>query len=423
MRRTIHWPSAGVQSSVPSGRIFAVRSTTSLLRTASSGATAGVGRSESTPNVAKAAFSSKRCTRAPEWRTSSATAWPGGTGGASSTPPTAKRSRGAARKVTRKKRARTGSNDTVFCSARLRGIGTIVRKRLAVVARLELGAGRTRRPPRGLRATHRKRDGADRLRLRVFELDPGLLAVRRRGQRDGADEVAVGQQRGVDRAGARAHHRVQGLLRHVARGHAIRDDGGVAVELRQRGSVARGGLARRDVLEGPGRGRRLRQRAGERPATFDARLAPDELLHRLLRLHPRAARLAPARGAGDGRLQPQPVCELDRVTEGVLPLRGHVGDALLDHGVAEERGVEVLEAAEPDPLHPLEVAPDAFLRDVAVHPVPPHAGSCGRWRRHESLVERVGRRGFRERRGRGGGLRRLAVCRSRSGDEREHGER
>ena len=46
MRSTTQWPGGGVQSSVPSVRIFDVRSTTSLLRIASAAGTAGVAISE-----------------------------------------------------------------------------------------------------------------------------------------------------------------------------------------------------------------------------------------------------------------------------------------------------------------------------------------------------------------------------------------
>src|SRR5438128_12607100 len=65
------WPEGGVQSSVPSGRIFDVRFTTFDLETASLAAISGVATEYRSGSVANAAFSSTRLTRAPAWRTSS----------------------------------------------------------------------------------------------------------------------------------------------------------------------------------------------------------------------------------------------------------------------------------------------------------------------------------------------------------------
>ena len=45
----------------------------------------------------------------------------------------------------------------------------------------------------------------------------------------------------------------------------------------------------------------------------------------------------------------------------------------------------------PTRVHPFEIERDAFLRDVAVHPVPPHARAGGVRRIHETSIERVHR--------------------------------
>src|SRR5207237_683095 len=55
-----------------------------------------------------------------------------------------------------------------------------------------------------------------------------------------------------------------------------------------------------------------------------------------------------------------------------------------------KRGVEILEAADADALHPLEVELDAFLGYVTVHPMPPNT-RFGRVRRvSEASGKRVG---------------------------------
>ena len=61
-----------------------------------------------------------------------------------------------------------------------------------------------------------------------------------------------------------------------------------------------------------------------------------------------------------------------RIFECVLPLRRHVREALVDDLRGHQRGVEFWKPPRPT-RHPLQVELDAFLGDVAVHPVPPHA--------------------------------------------------
>ena len=79
--------------------------------------------------------------------------------------------------------------------------------------------------------------------------------------------------------------------------------------------------------------------------------------------------------------------------KGVLPLRRHVRQALVDHLRRRQRRIEVLEAANAHPVHPLQVQLDAFLGDVAVHPVPPYARPRALGRVEKTLAQRVGRGG------------------------------
>src|ERR1035438_2486933 len=62
--------------------------------------------------------------------------------------------------------------------------------------------------------------------------------------------------------------------------------------------------------------------------------------------------------------------------EGVLPLRSHVDERALHysrHTAANAGSVEIHEAANAYPLEPVKVLLDARLRDIGVHPMPPHA--------------------------------------------------
>ncbi len=120
------------------------------------------------------------------------------------------------------------------------------------------------------------------------------------------------------------------------------------------------------------------------PSALDTSLAPHDLLHGLGRRHPRPARFAPARRAGDRHLESKLIGERRRVREGFLPLGRHVDEALVHDLIREERRVEVLEAADPDSLHPLQIELDPLLRDVAVHPVPPDSRPGGTGGRPQS---------------------------------------
>ena len=262
----------------------------------------------------------------------------------------------------------------------------------AVVARLEVGA-RWRRPEGPLEASVRDRRAANRLRARELELNPCRRAIRRHGQRECLRVVAVHETRGLDRAGARGDDRLQDHEGHIARGRAERHDGNILIVLgltgRRLSRQCGYHIDTRSILERSGRRRRRRQRCGEWAAPLDHGLGPHQLLHRLRRRDPRASRLAPSRRARDGLLETETVGELRRVAKGLLPLGSHVHQPLVDHLVAPECRIEALKASEADARHPLEIASNALLGDVAVHPMPPDARTRGRGRVLEPPLEGV----------------------------------
>ena len=228
-----------------------------------------------------------------------------------------------------------------------------------------------------------QRQAAHVLRGGELDLDPGRPVDGRGRQEDRLVQVAVGEGGQVERAAARGDLRPELGHGPVVIGRLEGHDGAVGIVLRL--LVPAGG----DVLIRAGRRGRLGQHAAPRPAAFDARLAPDVLLHRLGRGDPRAAALAPAGRAGDGHLQAEPVGQSGRELERILPGRGHVDEALGDDLGRVEPGVEVLEAGDAGARHPFEVGFDAFLGDVAAHPVPPDARLGARGRRLESLRQGI----------------------------------
>ena len=167
------------------------------------------------------------------------------------------------------------------------------------------------------------------------------------------------------------------------------------------------------ILERPGYPRGRLELADERLAARHLGFAPDELLEPVLGFDPRSASLRPARRGGDRQLKPEPIGLARGEAERILPFGRHVDQAFIDDLRGLQRCVEVLQAADPDALHPRHVLGDAVLGDVAVHPVPPHprAGAvgwvtelvlelrlrCGR-RRRRNIVRK---RGNRTQRGRG----------------------
>ena len=264
MRSTTHWPGGGVQSSEPSLAIFEVRSTTSLLRTASAGATAGVPMSERPgqrhegrlllePGHARAGVQHElgdlvlgrgRRKREVDLHRRRAAA-------ASRTPPGRSGPRPAA-------------NETVFCAAVLRGMLATFRNVLAVVARLEIRPGR-RRAERPLEPRDRERRAADRHRLR--ETRTGSTPSGPPAPWEGETtltQVAVGQQRRIDGSAARRDHRAAG--RSAARRRPARDRRRRRCPCRTRAAASASGpliigehVGPRRVLEGARGGGRLRE--------------------------------------------------------------------------------------------------------------------------------------------------------------------
>ena len=128
------------------------------------------------------------------------------------------------------------------------------------------------------------------------------------------------------------------------------------------------------------------ERSGEGLAAFNERLAPHIFLHGLFCRDPGAARFAPTGRAGDCFFKAELISQCGRVLEGFLPLRRHVDEAFLDHLRSEQGSVEVLKAAQTCAMHPFLVELDSIFGDVAVHPVPPHAGACAGGRIFESAL-------------------------------------
>ena len=249
---------------------------------------------------------------------------------------------------------------------------------LAVVASLErlLGIGDAVHGelPIG-RLVDGETDGSDGLWGGELKLNPGRRARLRNGKPEGIRAGAGGERGGIHRASRGGDRRAQRRGREVRGGAAEGDHGGVGVKVGP-GAGGAGGLMpplERQVLERPGDGGRARQHSVEGLAARDGRLAPDIFLHTLGGWDPGAAGFAPAGRAGDGHLEAEFVGKRGGVFEGVLPFRRHVGEALVDDLRRIEGGVEDLDAAEADAMHPFEVKPDTLLGDVAVHPVPPDA--------------------------------------------------
>lgn len=132
---------------------------------------------------------------------------------------------------------------------------------------------------------------------------------------------------------------------------------------------------------------KLREFQADRLSALDLDLSPDEFLHSVLILDPRAAGLAPAWGTCDGHLHVKAVREVDGVLESVLPFRGHIDEPLVHNLRGLKAGVEVVESHDTGFLHPQKILLDAVLGDVPVHPVPPHPRAGGLRRILELFVE------------------------------------
>src|SRR5205085_1470250 len=150
------------------------------------------------------------------------------------------------------------------------------------------GADATDRNPAATLDRHRAR----RERFAKFILYPrGPLLRRRDGDR--RVQVIIHQRAAVDLSGAGGHLRM--LLRHrgFIRGCGVGEHAAVAIECRIAWR-ARTSAAGREIADGAVVARRLRKLLVERARPLHRRLAPHELLHRLLGLDPWPAGFAPA---------------------------------------------------------------------------------------------------------------------------------
>ena len=145
---------------------------------------------------------------------------------------------------------------------------------------------------------------------------------------------------------------------------------------------------------------------GEPFAAAHDPLGVDDVLHRIFGLHPRPARGAPAAAVGEGQLDAEALGLLVGEVEQVKPRLATERDVAGGDAVGN---IEYLRAADAGAGHGLQVGGDAFLRDVAVHPVPPHVRACGSGRHGEPVKQRVAAKGrCREGCGQRGGERRPA---------------
>ena len=231
-------------------------------------------------------------------------------------------------------------------------------------------------------------------------------AICRRPHRERGVEIVVEQRGAVCRTGVRGDGGSQRRDVALVGRRAIRDHRVVAVERR----IRRGIPTAREVPDRAVVDRRMREHHRHAPRTLHDGVAPHELLHRLRRLHPRAAGEAPARRAEDVHLEAEPVSFRRGVAHGVEPLRRAEDDLPLDRLSAASVHVGELEPRDADALHPLEILGDPFLGDVALRPVPPGARPRACRRIPEADLERVA-----------GALRRGDA--ERSDDERERRER
>ena len=226
-------------------------------------------------------------------------------------------------------------------------------------------------------------------------LHPGAV-VRALGDVSGGGQVRIQQRIALDRSGA---GRDDWSWDRRRIGEAIGDHCNVRIVVGQGIGTRMAQNAadrRRDGLEGAGDAGRRGQDRRDRFAALNIRCAPDQLLHGVLGLHPGTAGFAPARRRGYGQLQPKLVSQFRRMFEGRLPFGRHIGEALLHHLGRCEAGVEIVQTAYADPLHPRQVKVDPLLSHIAVHPVPPDAGARGIGRIGEAVRQAVSMRENRQ---------------------------
>ena len=67
---------------------------------------------------------------------------------------------------------------------------------------------------------------------------------------------------------------------------------------------------------------------------------------------------------------------MNGVLECLLPFGRHIRQALVNNLGRLQRSIKVLEARDSYPVHPFKIELDAFLGDIAIHPVPPNPRAC-----------------------------------------------
>ena len=123
----------------------------------------------------------------------------------------------------------------------------------------------------------------------------------------------------------------------------------------------------RNVLVEPGHLLRLGRRAVKLLRAGQVGLAPDDLLHRLLRCDPRPAAAVPARVIVHVHFQAQPPSLRRHVLEQAAPLRAH--EISRSDGRALVR-LHDQHAPNSHALHRLQISSDAVTRDIAAEPEP-----------------------------------------------------
>ncbi len=97
-------------------------------------------------------------------------------------------------------------------------------------------------------------------------------------------------------------------------------------------------------------------------------LVPDDTTHRLLRLNPRPARLAPAGAVEHRQFDPHTVRFFEGVTRGVKPSRlrhlERVFNAAVKGNIADHR------TRDPHLRHRLKVLGNPLFRDITIQPIP-----------------------------------------------------
>ena len=139
----------------------------------------------------------------------------------------------------------------------------------------------------------------------------------------------------------------------------------------------------------------MRKLARERLAAFNYRLAPHILLHALRRRHPRAARLAPARRARN-RLFHAELIGQRRSRIGTRPSTPASCTPAACPQPAASSARHRSSESPPIPTRCIHSRSSLIpsLRNVAVHPVPPHARPRARGRMRESAFQAGGRGGL-----------------------------